>query len=85
MMIAFLKFWTVFKISRPLQIAAGVLASLLAFKAWMVTHDTKVRKDVVTKIERKTDEAVRKAVSAQRRADEPGAADRLRKRYCGDC
>ena len=26
MMIAFLKFWTVFKISRPLQIAAGVLA-----------------------------------------------------------
>lgn len=85
MMFAVLKFWTVFKVSRPLQIAAGVLASLLAFKTWMVVHDAKVRKDVVVKIERKTDEVVKKAVSAQRRADEPGSADRLRKRYCPDC
>lgn len=85
MMFAVLKFWTVFKISRPLQIAAGVLASLLAFKTWMVVHDAKVRKDVVVKIERKSDALVKKAVSAQQRADQPGSPKRLLERYCSDC
>lgn len=84
-MIALLKLWTVFRASRPLKIAAAVLASLVAFKSWMLVHDSRVRKDVVTKIERKTDEAVSKAVAAQRRADQPGSSDRLRKRYCSDC
>ncbi|TXH53509.1 MAG: hypothetical protein E6Q97_13110 [Desulfurellales bacterium] len=67
-----------------LALATFAAVGIFAF-GFMKHHDRKVERRVVVKIEKKTDARVKKAVAAQKRANAPGAVDRVRSRYCADC
>lgn len=72
--------------SKTTQIATVALACLVGYGAWLkLVHDPRVAARERAKIERKTNEAVQKSVSAQRNVPVAGAALRLRGRYCADC
>ena len=65
-------------------LATFAAVGIVAF-GFLKHHDKKVERSVVTKIEKKTDARVKKAVAAQQRADTPGAIGRVRSRFCTDC
>lgn len=67
-----------------LALATFAAVGMFAF-GFLKHHDKKVERRVVAKIEKKTDARVKKAVAAQKRADAPGSADRVRSKYCADC
>ncbi len=85
--------WARAKQSWPMKVIGIVAVGLVAFKGWMMVHDARlvsktVKATVVkerTQQKENTDVAVKKSVSDQRRAVQPGSSDRLRSKYCADC
>lgn len=72
--------------SKTTLIATVCLAASVGYVGWLkLVHDPRVAARERAKIERKTNEAVQKSVSAQRSVPVAGAALRLRGRYCADC
>jgi hypothetical protein len=69
-------------------VVAG-LAALAMFGAWLWRHDAKVEARVETKIITQAKEAGKvanaKATKAHDAAKRPGAAERVRSKYCADC
>jgi uncharacterized protein (DUF697 family) len=73
-------------------IGKGVVAGLAAvalFTGWLWRHDARVAERVETKIITKAKEAGKvanaKATKAHDAARRPGAAERVRSKYCADC
>lgn len=77
--------WAALKASRYLQLAVAVLAGWLGWQGWLKWHDHGVRKEVVAVIEKANVETAKKAGAAREKAKVPGAADRLKDRYCEGC
>jgi hypothetical protein len=69
-------------------VVAG-LAALALFTGWLWRHDAKVEARAETKVIERSKEAGKvanaKAQKAHARAAEPGAAERVLKRFCRDC
>lgn len=64
-------------------LAASLVAGWFAY--YTAAQQRKGATSAIQKIERKSDALVKKAVSAQQRADQPGSPKRLLERYCSDC
>jgi hypothetical protein len=67
----------------------AAVATVALFGAWLWRHDAKVEARVETKIHTEAKEAGKKAHAkaskAHRAAERPGAAERVRSKYCADC
>jgi len=78
--------WLAVKASRRLQIILAAFVGYLGWHGWLAMHDKSVRKEVTVAIDTKHKETAAKAGEARAKAHVPGAADRLRQRYCeGAC
>ena len=73
--------WAGVKYSVWARMIAAALIGLVALKGYGLMNERKGAAKAVAAIERKTDAKVEKVRAAQRAADRPGAADRLRRRY----
>jgi hypothetical protein len=74
------------------KLGKGLVAFVAAaalFGTWLWRHDAKVEARVETKIITEAKDAGKKANAkaskAHRAAEQPGAADRVRSKYCADC
>lgn len=71
--------------SKPARYAAIALAALLGAKAWIWSHDNKVKEEAFRRVNEQAAVITDQAVKARESANRPGSADRLRKKYCLDC
>lgn len=77
--------WLAIKASRRLQIVLAIALGWFGWQGWLRIHDAHVRREVVATINTKHKETATKAGEARAKAYVPGAADRLKQRYCESC
>ena len=77
--------WAIFRNSLPLQLMALAVAGWVALMGNNAIQRSRGASDAVSTINTQTQELAREATEARRPADTPGAFERLRTKFCGDC
>ena len=77
--------WLIFRNSLPLQLVALAVAGWMALGANNFYQRSVGASGAVTTINEQSKELAHDALEARKPADTPGAVERLRLRYCGDC
>lgn len=77
--------WAIFRNSLPLQLMALAVAGWVALVGNNAIQRSRGAESAVSTINTQSQEIAREAAEARKPADTPGAFERLKTKYCGDC